>query len=125
MVKENIHVKIDIDHHIIPDFYLNYALDAIGKNGTLYLAQYFDFDKVKDAAISHLLVTNESLNKRFNKDQTNKVFIFGTEPELNTDDHRRWDYLYKQEGFSLKHPSESKAVAEEMLRAGVKKFLDV
>ena len=125
VVKENIHVKIGIDHHIIPDFYLNYALDAIGKNGTLYLAQYFDFDKVKDASISHLLVTNESLNKQFNKDKTNKVFIFGTEPELNTDDHRRWDYLYKQEGFLLKHPSESGAVAEEMLRAGVKKFLDV
>jgi len=125
VVKENIHVNIDIDNHIIPDFYLSYALDAIGKNGTLYLAQYFDFDKEKSASISHLLVTNESLNKQFNKENTNKVFIFGIEPDLNTDDHKRWDYLYKQEGFLLKHPSESRAVAEEMLQAGVKKFLDV
>ncbi|HMS98155.1 MAG TPA: hypothetical protein PKA12_05390 [Saprospiraceae bacterium] len=46
MVKENLHVKIEIDNSIIDDFYLSYTLDAIGKNGTLYLAQYFDFEKV-------------------------------------------------------------------------------
>ncbi len=123
VVKENIHVKMDIDNSIIDDFYLSYTLDAIGKNGTLYLAQYFDFANVQSAPISHLLVTNESLNKQFNKNNTNKVFIFGIEPDLNTDDHKKWDYLHRQEGFTLRHPSESGAVAEEMLRAGVKKFL--
>ena len=46
VVKENLHVKIEIDNSIIDDFYLSYTLDAIGKNGTLYLAQYFDFEKV-------------------------------------------------------------------------------
>ena len=123
VVKENIHVKMDIDNSIIDDFYLSYTLDAIGKNGTLYLAQYFDFANVQSAPISHLLVTNESLNKQFNKDQHNKVYIFGVEPPLGTDEHKKWDYLYKLEGFNLKHPTESGEVAEQMLRAGAKKFL--
>lgn len=122
-VKDMLHVKIEIDNSIIEDFYLSYTLDAIGKNGTLYLAQYFDFEKVQNASISHLLVTNESLNKQFNKDQYNKVYIFGLEPPLNTKEHKKWDFLHKQQGFAFKHPSESAAVADEMLRAGVKKFL--
>ncbi len=92
------------------------------------MAQYFDFNKVQNAAISHLLVTNESLNKQFNKGQINKVYkvyIFGSEPALNTDEHKKWDYLYSLEGFNLKHPTESSEVADEMLRAVVKKFLEV
>jgi hypothetical protein len=124
-VSQSIHVKIDIDYTIIPDFYLSYNLDAIGKNGILYLAKYLDFTKVQNAAISHLLVTNDSLSKHFNNGQINKIFIFGEEPKLNTDEHKKWDYLHKLDGFSLKHPTESCAVADHILDAGAKKFLEV
>jgi len=42
---------------------------------------------------------------------------------LNTEEHKKWGFLHKQRGFTLKHPTESGAVAEEMLGAGVKMYL--
>jgi hypothetical protein len=122
-LSDRVHVKVDIDDRFIPDFYLKYSIDAIGRNGILYLAQYIDFSIEQKASISHLLVTTDHLNKEYNKGKVSNVSIFGVEPTLGTDDHKKWEFLYKCQGFKLYHPDQADKVAEKFLTSGASKFL--
>ena len=122
-VSEHVHLKIDIDDRFIPDFYLNYSIDAIGRNGILYLAQYIDFSTEQKASISHLLVTTDHLNKEYNKGKVSNVSIFGIEPVLGTDEHKKWDFLYKRDGFTIYHPNQADEVAEKFISSRAGKFL--
>jgi hypothetical protein len=122
-VKEQVHVNIDIDDSVIPEFYTKYSLDAIGRNGVLYLANYLDFTNENKAPISHFLVTVDNLTRIYNSTKTSKVFIFGVEPELGSESHKNWAFINKCDGYKIYHPDQADVVADIFLNSGAGKFL--
>ncbi len=124
-VQEQVHVKIDIDDTIIPEFYINCLLDAIGRNGVIYIAKYIDFTIENKAPISHLLVTTDQLSRKYNENKTSNVCIFGVEPEIGTESHKKWAFINKCEGYKVYHPDQASDVADIFLNSGAGKFLGV
>ncbi len=122
-IKDQVHVHIDIDDSIIPDFYTKYSLDAIGRNGVLYMAKYLDFTIESNAPLSHLLVTTDQLSRRYNDSQSSHVYIFGVEPELGTESHKKWSFINTYNSFKIYHPNQAADVADIFLNSGAGKFL--
>lgn len=124
-IEQQVHVKIDIDDKIIPDFYINYSLDAIGRNGEIYIAKYIDFSVEQKAPISHLIVTTEELSRIFNNNKFSNVFIFGVEPEIGSELHKKWAFVNKYKGYKMFHPDQAEEVANIFLNSGATKFIKV
>ncbi len=124
-VQEQVHVKIDINDTIIPEFYINYPIDAIGRNGVLYLAKYIDFANEDKAPISHLLVTTDQLSRQYNDSKKSNVCILGIEPEIGTETHKKWAFINNCEGYKIYHPDQASEVADIFLNSGAGKFLNV
>lgn len=124
-VQEQVHIKIEINDKIIPEFYINYSIDAVGRNGFLYLAKYIDFANEDKAPISHLLVTTDQLSRQYNESKKSNVCIFGVEPERGTETHKKWAFINKCEGYKIYHPDQASEVADIFLNSGAGKFLQV
>lgn len=122
-VADEVHVNLEVNDSLIPNSYFPYHIDAIGKNGVIYIAKYFDFHDVKAAPVSHFFVLNEKIKSHYNPHELNKVMIFGEEPELNTPEHDKWDFLHSCEGYRIFHPDQAAEVKEIFLTSGAKKFL--
>jgi len=91
----------------------------------LYLAKYIDFTIENNAPISHLLVTTDQLSRKYNDSRSSNVFIFGIEPEIGTESHKKWAFINKCDGYKVYHPDQADVVADIFLESGAGKFLGV
>jgi hypothetical protein len=128
-VTNKIHTNYKFSPNNLNSIYFPFEMDCIGLNGSLIGAKSMSFEKSKttlDKNLSHYFTLISMLSSKYNKSlKDNKFYLITEEPsEINSEEHRVWESIIKNELVTLIHPEQSNTVADLVFEKNASKFLE-
>lgn len=128
-VTNKIHTNYKFSPNNLNSIYFPFEMDCIGLNGSLIGAKLMSFEKSKttlDKNLSHYFTLISMLSSKYNKSlKDNKFYLITEEPsEINSEEHRVWESIIKNELVTLIHPEQSNTVADLVFEKNASKFLE-
>jgi hypothetical protein len=111
---------------MIPSIVNPFEIDCIGKNGSLIGAKSISFLHKKQTISAHV---NSYMNVIFHmsdkfSSDNNSFYLISDEPsKIDSDEHRIWEKLLKEEKFSLINSEECYKIADKIEEKNAGKFL--
>ncbi len=122
---KKVHTHIKLDGNNISDLYFRYDLEAIGKNGDVYLAKYLDFSLTPptlEMKIMRLLFLNRLIRQSYRT--KTRVFAVATEPAMREPKkHKLYEFIARHEDLEVKAPDECPQIVGLFTQAEMRKFL--
>lgn len=128
-VEDRIHTHQKFNKTLIPSLISQFELDCIGKNGILVGAKSLDLTQSKATLNAHTngyinVITHLSYKLNLNPFENNFYLICDEPVDVSTEEHLIWEYLCKENLFSVINSEEVDKVVYEIEKSNASRFLD-
>lgn len=127
-VKDQVHTDFKFSSQQLPNLYLNFSIDCIGKNGVFTGAKSINFNQSEASIqkeLSNYFAFTDILTAQFGKYKADNLFyLISDEPSaISSKEHQLWEKVIKLNNFTNIHSEEANIIADKIEEVKAVTFL--